>query len=84
MRFAMLLAAAGEWARALAGPLVLLTAGAGLLWLSWRVGIDRLWPVALLGALGLGLGLGGIALVIAAHPRRQAAKRRRDGEAEPL
>ncbi|WP_335989993.1 hypothetical protein [Glycomyces sp. MUSA5-2] len=85
MRLAILLAAAGEWARALAVPLALLAVGAGLLYLSWHGGIDQLWPVLIAGALAAGIAIGWIALVVATHTRRQSAQRRRtDGEGEPL
>jgi hypothetical protein len=85
MRLAILLAAAGAWAKTLAGPLALLAAGAGLLYLAWTVGIDRAWPATLAGALALGLGAGWIGLATATHTRRQRALRRStDGEGEPL
>lgn len=85
MRLAVLLAAASEWARALAGPLVLLAGSAVLLLVVWRVGIDRLWPLAILSAIVLGLAVGWAGLVATTHTRRQQAKRRQsDGEGEPL
>jgi hypothetical protein len=85
MRLAILLAAAGAWAKALAGPFAVLAAGAGLLSLSWTVGIDRAWPAAIAGALAVGLGAGWMGLAIVTHTRRQRALRRyTDGEGEPL
>lgn len=85
MRLAVFLAAANEWARALALPLLALAGSAVLLLVAWWAGIDRMWPVAILGALALGLAIGWTGLVATTHTRRQHVKRHRsDGEGEPL
>lgn len=85
MRLAALLAAASEWARALAAPFVLLAGSVVLLLVVWRAGIDRLWLLGILAAVGAGLGIGWTGLVATTHTGRQQTKRRHtDGEGEPL
>lgn len=85
MRLAVFLTVASEWARALAGPIVLMTGSGALLLVVWRAGIDRLWLLGIIGAVGVGFGTGWAGLVATTHSRRQQAKRHAsEGEGEPL
>lgn len=83
MRLAALITATCAWLRALAGPLTLLGAGAIAFAACASAGIDRLWPLALLAALGVGLAIGWAGL-IATSKGRNPNRPRGDGEAEGL
>jgi hypothetical protein len=83
MRLAVFLAAVFAWLRALFGPLTMLAVGASAFAITVVFGIDRLWPLALLAALLVGLAIGWAGL-IATSSSRSPKHPGGDGEGESL